>query len=91
MTAVKALECLAMAHLKAHQNDVRLSLSAWNALDVTQDVLTEIGDDVAAHDVGCVDRWRQDHSALTEPGPNPCTGVVRTPATCRARRASASS
>ena len=34
-----------MAHLKAHQSDVRSSLSAWNALDVTQAVLTEVGDD----------------------------------------------
>jgi eukaryotic-like serine/threonine-protein kinase len=42
---VKALECLASAHLKAHENDVRLSLTAWNALEVTQDMLTEIGDD----------------------------------------------
>ena len=42
---VKALQCLASAHLKAHENDVRVSLSAWNALEITQDVLTEIGDD----------------------------------------------
>ncbi len=42
---IRALECLAAAHLKTHQNDLRLSLDAWNAYELTQDVLTEIHDD----------------------------------------------
>ena len=42
---VHALECLATAHLKTHHNDLRLSLDAWNAHELTQDVLTEINDD----------------------------------------------
>ncbi|HKI16253.1 MAG TPA: serine/threonine-protein kinase, partial [Isosphaeraceae bacterium] len=40
-----ALECLASAHLKTHQNDLRLGLNALNAYELTQDMLTEIGDD----------------------------------------------
>src|SRR5262249_41246207 len=39
---LRALQCLAAAHLKGHQNDLRLSLEAWNAPDLTQEVLTEI-------------------------------------------------
>ncbi len=38
------------------------SLSAWNALDVTQAMLTEIGDDSPADDAGRIDQWRQDAS-----------------------------
>ena len=49
---VQALECLASAHLKAHQNDFRLSLDAWNAFDLTQDVLTEINDDALRTTLG---------------------------------------
>src|SRR5207237_6848816 len=41
---LQALECLAEAHLKGHQNDLRLCLDAWNAQGLTQEVLTEIGD-----------------------------------------------
>jgi serine/threonine-protein kinase len=40
-----ALECLAEAHLRTHQNDLRLSLDAWHAHELTQDFLTEIADD----------------------------------------------
>jgi serine/threonine-protein kinase len=39
-----ALQCLAESHLKGHQCDLRLCLDAWNAQDLTQEVLTEIGD-----------------------------------------------
>jgi serine/threonine-protein kinase len=42
---MSALECLAAAHLKTHKNDLRVSLEAWNAAELTQDVLTEIEDD----------------------------------------------
>ena len=49
---IQALECLASAHLKAHQNDFRLSLDAWNAYDLTQDVLTEINDDALRTTLG---------------------------------------
>ena len=46
MTSVfQALECLAAAHLKTHQDDLRLSLTALNAEELTQDALTEIADD----------------------------------------------
>jgi eukaryotic-like serine/threonine-protein kinase len=49
---MRALDCLATAHLKAHQNDVRTSLSAWNALDVTQAVMTEISDEALKTTLG---------------------------------------
>ena len=49
---IQALECLASAHLKAHQNDFRLSLDAWNAYDLAQDVLTEINDDALRTTLG---------------------------------------
>jgi eukaryotic-like serine/threonine-protein kinase len=49
---MRALECLATTHLKAHQNDVRVSLSAWNALDLTQAVVTEIGDEALKTTLG---------------------------------------
>ncbi|MFI5460821.1 MAG: protein kinase, partial [Isosphaerales bacterium] len=42
---IGALECLATAHLKTHDNDLRLSLYAWNAFAITQDMLNEIPDD----------------------------------------------
>ena len=42
---LRALECLASAHLRTHHNDLRLGLEAWNAYELTQDVLTEVGDD----------------------------------------------
>ena len=54
---LKALDCLAIGHLKAHQNDLRLSLDAWNAVELTQDVLTEIDDDCAADDAGRIVGW----------------------------------
>ena len=47
-------KCLAAAHLKAHQNDLRQSLNAWNAFELTQDVLTEINDDALTDNPGCV-------------------------------------
>src|SRR5258707_3778690 len=31
-----ALECLASAHLETHQHDLRKSLDAWNAFELTQ-------------------------------------------------------
>jgi eukaryotic-like serine/threonine-protein kinase len=49
---IRGLECLAAAHLKAHQNDLRLSLNAWNAFELTQDVLTEINDDALRTTLG---------------------------------------
>ena len=49
---IHALECLASAHLKAHENDLRLSLSAWNAFELTQGVLTEIPDDALRTTLG---------------------------------------
>ena len=30
---------------RTHHNDLRLGLEAWNAYELTQDVLTEVGDD----------------------------------------------
>ncbi len=42
---IHALECLAAAHLKTHQNDLRQSVDAWNASELTQSMLTEIVDD----------------------------------------------
>ena len=36
---IRALECLASAHLESHQYDLRRSLVAWNALDLTQESL----------------------------------------------------
>ena len=41
---LQALHCLAESHLLRHQNDLRVSLNAWNAVGVTQEVLTEISD-----------------------------------------------
>jgi serine/threonine protein kinase/tetratricopeptide (TPR) repeat protein len=49
---IRSLECLAAAHLKAHQNDVRLSLDGWNAVAVTQDVLTEINSEALRTTLG---------------------------------------
>ena len=49
---IQALECLASSHLKAHQNDFRLSLDAWNAYDLTQAVLTEVNDDALRTTLG---------------------------------------
>jgi serine/threonine-protein kinase len=42
--SLQALECLASAHLKTHNGDLRLSLTALNAEDMTQDFLTEVAD-----------------------------------------------
>src|SRR5262245_16882303 len=39
-----ALNCLASAHLKAHNGDLRQILSALNADDLSQDFLTEVAD-----------------------------------------------
>jgi serine/threonine-protein kinase len=41
----RALECLAAAHLKTHQDDLRLSLQALNAQELAQCALTEIDND----------------------------------------------
>ncbi len=49
---IRALERLAMAHLKAHQYDLRQSLGAWNAYEVTQDFQTEIQDDALRTTLG---------------------------------------
>jgi serine/threonine-protein kinase len=49
---IHALECLASAHLKAHENDLRQSLSAWNAFELTQGVLTEIHDEALRTTIG---------------------------------------
>ena len=39
---VQALQCLVSAHLRNHNGDVQLSLDAWNAQALTQDMLTEL-------------------------------------------------
>jgi eukaryotic-like serine/threonine-protein kinase len=49
---IRALQCLASSHLEAHQNDFRLSLDAWNAFDLTQDVLTEVNDEALRTTLG---------------------------------------
>ena len=49
---VKALECLASAHLETHQHDLRKSLDAWNAFELTQGMLTEIHDDALRTTLG---------------------------------------
>ncbi|HZW33404.1 MAG TPA: serine/threonine-protein kinase [Isosphaeraceae bacterium] len=41
---LQALQCLAEAHLKGHHHDLSLCLQAWNAQDLTQEVMTEVGD-----------------------------------------------
>ena len=41
---LRALECLASSHLTRHNNDLRLCMDAWNAQELTLEVLTEIGD-----------------------------------------------
>ena len=45
---LRALECLAAAHLKTHQDDLRLSLQALGAQALTDNVLTEPDDGDAA-------------------------------------------
>jgi serine/threonine protein kinase len=47
-----ALECLATSHLRQHHNNLRLCLDAWNAQTLTQDVLTEIGDNALMSTLG---------------------------------------
>jgi eukaryotic-like serine/threonine-protein kinase len=42
--SVQALECLATFHLKTHDGDLRRSLRALNAEDLTPDFLTEVAD-----------------------------------------------
>jgi serine/threonine-protein kinase len=42
---IRALECLATTHLKAHHNDLRLSLYAWKAVGLTQEMLTDVQDE----------------------------------------------
>ncbi len=49
---VHALECLASAHLEAHENDLRKSLDSWKAFELTQGVLTEIHDDALRTTLG---------------------------------------
>jgi serine/threonine-protein kinase len=41
---LQALLCLAESHLNRHQGDLRTCLDSWNALGLTQDVLTEVDD-----------------------------------------------
>ena len=41
---LQALLCLAESHLNRHQGDLRTCLDSWNALGLTQDVLTEVND-----------------------------------------------
>ena len=43
---LRDLERLASAHLKRHNNDLRLCLDAWIAQGLTIEVLTEMGDDL---------------------------------------------
>jgi serine/threonine-protein kinase len=39
---LQALQCLVSAHLRNHNGNLQLSLDAWNAQAITQDMLTEI-------------------------------------------------
>ena len=39
---VKALQCLVAAHLRNHNGDLQLSIDAWNAQALTQDMLTDL-------------------------------------------------
>ena len=39
---VQALQCLVSAHLRNHNGDLQLSLDAWNAQVLTEDMLTEL-------------------------------------------------
>ena len=39
-----ALQCLASSHLTRHNHDLRVCLDAWNAQELTLEVMTEIGD-----------------------------------------------
>jgi serine/threonine-protein kinase len=41
-TQIRALQAIVTAHLEKHQNDLRRSLSAWNADRLPHDVLTEV-------------------------------------------------
>src|SRR5262249_44953552 len=41
---LQALLCLSESHLSRHQGDLRTCLDSWNALGLTQDVLTEVND-----------------------------------------------
>jgi serine/threonine protein kinase len=41
---LQALHCLADSHFARHQNDVRACLDAWNAQELTEEILTEIGE-----------------------------------------------
>ena len=59
---IRALECLASAHLEGHQNDLRRSLVAWNALDLTQGVLTEIHDEGLRTTLGASVQRRRNRS-----------------------------
>ncbi len=38
----QALQCLVSGHLRNHNGDVKVSLDAWNAQAITQDMLTEL-------------------------------------------------
>ena len=49
---LQALECLASSHLKRHNNDLGMCLDAWNAQDLTEEVLTEVGDESLRTTVG---------------------------------------
>lgn len=39
---VQSLQCLVSAHLRNHNGSIQLSLDAWNAQALTQDMLTEL-------------------------------------------------
>jgi serine/threonine protein kinase/tetratricopeptide (TPR) repeat protein len=49
---LRALECLASSHLTRYHNDLRLCLDAWNAQELTLEVLTEIGDNALQSTLG---------------------------------------
>ncbi len=49
---LRALECLASSHLSRHNNNLRMCLDAWNAQELTLEVLTEVGDDALQTTLG---------------------------------------
>ena len=49
---VQALQCLVSAHLRNHNGDLLLSLDAWNAQALTQDMLTEVENAVPGSTLG---------------------------------------
>ena len=74
---LQALHCLAESHLLRHQNDLRVSLDAWNAMGLTQEVLTEISDAALTTTLG----------VAIGPGRRPCRqGRRRTTGSARRSR-----